>query len=85
MLLFFLVQPPLMLAQEAAHSLLLPKAWRGSKAVTVAQTLVTIGLVLLSAELFWASLESCDIDRRGLKEVTGVMAMAAERIRALVA
>lgn len=41
------------------------------------QTVVTLAMVLASAELFWAALESCRIDERGLQEVVGAMQQLA--------
>ncbi|KAG2437113.1 hypothetical protein HYH02_011369 [Chlamydomonas schloesseri] len=73
MLAFFLVQPLLIVAQDAATALLLPKAFRESMPGRLLQTAVTLALVLASAELFWAALESCRIDERGLQEVVGAM------------
>ncbi len=75
MLLFFLVQPLLILVQEAAHRLLLPAALRGSSSWVgyVLRVASTWALVLASAEfLFWGPFEACDIDTRGLKEAMGL-------------
>ncbi len=87
MLLFFLVQPLLILVQEAAHSLLLPKAWRGSSSRVgyVLRVASTWALVLASAEfLFWGPLEACGVDHRALAEVMGILKAVKAPFRRLV-
>ncbi|KAG2429874.1 hypothetical protein HXX76_010654 [Chlamydomonas incerta] len=81
MLGFFLVQPLLILAQDAATGLLMPRAFRESTPGRLLQTAVTLAMVLASAELFWAALESCRIDERGLQEVVGAMQQLAAAAR----
>eukprot|EP00198_Chlamydomonas_reinhardtii_P003252 XP_001692588.1 predicted protein [Chlamydomonas reinhardtii] len=72
MLGFFLVQPLMILVQDTATAVLMPKAFRESTPGRLLQTVVTLAMVLASAELFWAALESCRIDERGLQEVPPV-------------
>ncbi|GLC53274.1 hypothetical protein PLESTB_000727100 [Pleodorina starrii] len=77
---FFLLQPLLIAAQEAAAAVaarVVPERIRASAAATLLQTALTLGLVLAAAdELFWGPLVACRTDERGLAEVMGAMRAA---------
>ena len=49
---------------------------------TALQCVVTLALVLGSAELFWGPLEACRIDLRGLEEVGAAAHALIERLQA---
>ncbi|GLC67255.1 hypothetical protein PLESTF_000534000 [Pleodorina starrii] len=82
---FFLLQPLLIAAQEAAVAMaarVVPERIRVSAAATLLQTALTLVLVLGSAEWFWGSMETCDAEKRGLAEVDGAMRWLVEQARA---
>ncbi|GFR44068.1 hypothetical protein Agub_g5163 [Astrephomene gubernaculifera] len=83
MLGFFALQPALIMAQYK----LLPDSekYGSSSSSWVGQAvhrITTLAAVLLSAELFWAPLEACRIDEKGLAEVVGALQGATEWLRA---
>ncbi|GIL54919.1 hypothetical protein Vafri_10618 [Volvox africanus] len=75
MMAFFLLQPLIMIAQDntvEAVSGLVPERLRRSRAAVILQIVVTLALVLLSADqLFWGPFETCRVDERGLAEAMG--------------
>lgn len=67
---FFLLQPVLILSEGPVKRALLPAWLRRSRAGYCLEVAATLSIILVSAELlFWGSLESCGIDEQGLQEV----------------
>lgn len=77
MLAFFLLQPLLVLGQEAVAGRAVPRAWRGHWLATAVQAACSWALILWAAEsLFWPPFEACRIDVHGLQEIMGGMEAA---------
>ncbi|GIL54920.1 hypothetical protein Vafri_10620 [Volvox africanus] len=76
MLGFFLLQPLIIVVQEGVEALakkVVSKDLRESFVAGLLQKVVTLSLVLWSAEWFWGPMESCGADKRGLQEVDSAM------------
>ncbi|GLI67291.1 hypothetical protein VaNZ11_011477 [Volvox africanus] len=73
---FFLLQPLIIVVQDSVEALaknVVPEHLRNSFVTALLQKVVTLSLVLWSAEWFWGPMESCGADKRGLQEVDSAM------------
>jgi len=80
LMLFFALQPAIIAVEEALKAQL-PPAVRAARWFSVVEVVVTLAAVLMSAEqLFWAPLEMCHVDRRGLGEMMELMGSIKSRV-----
>lgn len=91
MTVFFMLQPPLIVLQEAVRQLPAVQRLLAAQAALPAtssairrrwfeavEVVVTLGIILVCAELaFWPPMESCHVDLRGLSEVTAAIKVVA--------
>jgi hypothetical protein len=89
MLIWFLLQPLIIISQDWVRDQLVPKAMRGwdtpAGCVTgVIEILVTLAVILASADyLFWSGFEEepCRLDRTGLQEVQSLVQMVQAALK----